>query len=566
MNNRLFYLIATIILCISCAYIAHTYKQTDISSDELVHVATGMEWWENGTYYFEALHPPLSRVAIAMLPYLSGERLGNEYYKDAKFINTPAGYKAVFEARYKAGKQVFFGKDEEHYRKMLVLTRIMTLPFFILGGFLVAIWSRKLFGDFAGIASVSMYAFLPIIVSSAMLATTDMSMATFLIASLIAFEKWLIKPSNKYALVLGVAFGFLCISKFSGPIFFMLLAAPLIILKDYANKSLSRGFSSKIIGQLLLSSFVTFMMIWSIYRFDVAPLNYPFFLGNGAVENFLSSMDISTETSEYIANLRIVPFPEFFHGLGDLSMRVKVKFAGYIFGQVLDHGVWYFFFAATLFKTPLAFLIFTMIGSIICIKQYTNQSWQKALPLLYMTTLYAASTTFNINIALRHILPVFFFASIICGPAIILCIKNRKLMIPAIALLISFFTLPLYTKPISYFNILAGDHPENILVDNDLEIGQEITIARDRLKELGILEQTKLYSFPVTSPSFFGFKDYYSFSDTPHTKDFRIKFGQKKYILISITLLKILDPNQLGDIENLKPIERICDSFMLYKR
>ena len=43
--------------------------------DESNHLATGLEWWQFGTYTMWTENPPLPRLAVAALPYAYGMRL-----------------------------------------------------------------------------------------------------------------------------------------------------------------------------------------------------------------------------------------------------------------------------------------------------------------------------------------------------------------------------------------------------------------------------------------------------------------------------------------------------------
>src|SRR5438552_10955510 len=43
--------------------------------DEPHHIATGLVWWQFGTYRWWTENPPLPKIVIAALPYLNGLRL-----------------------------------------------------------------------------------------------------------------------------------------------------------------------------------------------------------------------------------------------------------------------------------------------------------------------------------------------------------------------------------------------------------------------------------------------------------------------------------------------------------
>src|SRR5438045_6071388 len=52
----------------SASSLSHTF-------DEPHHLATGIEWWQFGTYRWWTENPPLPKVVTALGPYLAGVRL-----------------------------------------------------------------------------------------------------------------------------------------------------------------------------------------------------------------------------------------------------------------------------------------------------------------------------------------------------------------------------------------------------------------------------------------------------------------------------------------------------------
>ena len=66
--------IALVSVLLATLLIVHTYTVFDQTADESAHIACGMEWLDRGTYTLEVFHPPLARVAAALLLYLAGAR------------------------------------------------------------------------------------------------------------------------------------------------------------------------------------------------------------------------------------------------------------------------------------------------------------------------------------------------------------------------------------------------------------------------------------------------------------------------------------------------------------
>ena len=58
------------LVMIASARIVATYSVFNHTFDEPAHIACGMEWLDKGVYRWEPQHPPLARVAAALVPYL----------------------------------------------------------------------------------------------------------------------------------------------------------------------------------------------------------------------------------------------------------------------------------------------------------------------------------------------------------------------------------------------------------------------------------------------------------------------------------------------------------------
>ena len=62
--------------------IVSTYRVFSATYDEPVHIMSGIEWLQFGRLTVNRMHPPLSRVFVALGPYLDGVRWqGKDYYK-----------------------------------------------------------------------------------------------------------------------------------------------------------------------------------------------------------------------------------------------------------------------------------------------------------------------------------------------------------------------------------------------------------------------------------------------------------------------------------------------------
>src|SRR5690349_16254491 len=66
--------IAIAFVAIALIRIVATYPETFSTFDETTHIACGLQYLAEHIYKYEPQHPPLSRAAVALGPFLSGAR------------------------------------------------------------------------------------------------------------------------------------------------------------------------------------------------------------------------------------------------------------------------------------------------------------------------------------------------------------------------------------------------------------------------------------------------------------------------------------------------------------
>src|SRR5271166_3272007 len=147
----------TLLLGVGILRIVSTYYVFNHTIDEPSHLACGMEWWEKGVYRIETKHPPLARISVALLPYLSGLR------SPAEFNNWMETYPIL--------------SADGHYWRNLTLARIGALPYFIIATLVVFFWAKRLFGPPAGLLAAAIFTMVPPILAHSAVAATDIPLA-----------------------------------------------------------------------------------------------------------------------------------------------------------------------------------------------------------------------------------------------------------------------------------------------------------------------------------------------------------------------------------------------------
>ncbi len=459
---------------IGAARIISTYQVFSQTSDEPAHLVTGMEWLERGTYTFEPLHPPLARVAVALGPYLSGLRLTGESH--------------IWEQ----GNEILFAHDR--YLHNLSFARLGALPFFLLATFLVWSWGRKRYGDGPALVATLLFTTSPVVLAHAGLATTDMALTAAFTAVLMVFINWLERPSYLRSAALGVAVGFATLSKFSALVFLPGCAIALLawrwVLERGPQKSTVPADSFRLGRGLAVAALAMLLLIWAGYRFSISSVTDAAARPHPTIDHLFGTSGTLHNWAYSAAESPLIPAPALFRGLAALRGKEANGHKGYLLGQIRLNGWWYFFPVALVVKTTLPFLILIAAGIFFLGKSaWLERDWIAGGPVVAALALLLVCMPSHINIGLRHILPIYPLLALIGGfGACRLWNSARPKYVGLSVVLILFawhMTSSFRVHPdyLAYFNEIAGQHPERILIDSDLDWGQDLLRLSSALQQ-----------------------------------------------------------------------------------
>ncbi len=431
--------------------IVATYTVYNHTSDEPAHIACGMEWLDKGVYQWEPQHPPLSRVAVALGPYLSGIRCqGTPRTRRFAMLNEGA---AILYAGH-------------HYDRTLALARLGNLPFFWLACAAVYWWGLRQWNRAVAVAALFLFSFLPPILAHAGLATTDMALTATMGAAFVAGVEWLRSPGLKTGACFGAASGLMVLSKFSALLFFPASAGLALAWYLYRERPAWRDIARS--ARAMAPSFAMAislggLVVWAGYRFSFGDAGF--------------------------AHLRL-PAPELYAGVREVMAHNAAGHDSYLLGTRGSTGFWLFYPVALAVKTPLAFLILLGAGLVWVFRKHTSPErlW---LPLAFSMGILVVGLFSRITIGVRHILPIYIGFSLIGAVALVRFLElgnTRQWMRVGLAVVVLWLagsSLLSHPDYLPYFNELAGSEPERILADSDLDWGQDLKRLSARLKEAG---------------------------------------------------------------------------------
>jgi hypothetical protein len=424
-------------MLIASARIVSTYSELSLTADEPAHFACGLEYLQKHLYKYETQHPPLARAMAALGPYLYGARLRGHGGLGEEgvdiIVHSPAPQRTV------------------------TLMRLGILPFFWLGGAIAFLWARKITGPPIAVLAIGLYTLTPPVLAHAAVATTDMALAACLAASFFTMLQWADSPSWRNSIIWGVATAAAVLSKFTALAFFPAAAAlALIFYLAVARPGWNElvNLASKRLAPFLVAVAGGAVVIWAAYWFSFNSL----------------------------------PAPEFFDGIAVAAGHNDRGHPAFLFGSISGRGWWYYFPAALAVKTPAALLVLTVVGIVLCWRFRQNLAY--LMPMAFsLGTLFVAMTG-NVNIGVRHVLPVYIGFCIVSAVALShLMQQTARLQWTAAGLVLWAALSGALSHPdyLAYFNeSILFTRPEKLLIDSDLDWGQDVIQLSRRLRELGV--------------------------------------------------------------------------------
>jgi 4-amino-4-deoxy-L-arabinose transferase-like glycosyltransferase len=584
------------------------------TTDEPLHALSGylIRWMDD--YRVDVEDPPLFLWITTLPQQVSDLKVDpNDPAMKAIFANHDDQWSLVIKAMFRTprtdagttpGETVVYSGSAYINRARLIFTLIGTML-----GAMIALWAYRIAGSKAALIATALYAFDPNFLAHAPRVKNDVMMAWLMVLLLYAIWRF-----GRRATVPGVIFiAAICAigitTKFSAAGFAPILGMGLLCraLLSQPWLSFGRELTSRAqkllvaLGVSIAVAIVCYIAIWASYgfRFSMtsdsrlkfdrhafvfeAKLNEVMSQSRG---RDITAQDIEAHTPSFpirailwLDDHHILP-DGFLYGLLYMYSTGLARSA-FLLGQRSVTGWWYYFPLAMLFKTPLAVLAGALLLSIRgVLRTLRDAAWKRfdwtTFCLWLPIVIYGASAMrMNLNLGIRHILPVYPFIYLIIAVALTKWMASgaRIARVVTLVLVIGALVESLSFWPhfIPFFNVACGRATggARLLGDSNIDWGQDLPLVADWQKDH---HDTRLYLsyFGSADPKYYGIQYIqvaggYAFSDQPvEPKD------KPGVLAISVTNIQgIYDTSPEGRVEReylrqLKPLEILGGSIYLY--
>jgi hypothetical protein len=481
MPRFLLYFLAGLLLALMFSLCLFSMKDDSATMDEVAHLPAGYSYLTQKDMRLNPEHPPLLKdLAAFPLLFIEG-------------INFPSDIKAWKEdinGQWDFGDYFLYHSGNPP-DQMIFWGRLPMVLVLILLGFYIFKWARELFGGKVALLALFLFSFSPTFLAHGRLVTTDVGATAGIFIATYYFIKSLQKPTKKNIVLGGVAFGIAQLCKFS-----VILLVPLFVFLGLIWWLVRLGKLKQTLKILILVFIIGFILIWPIYQYHV--WNYPPERQVRDSEVYLSPYpDFIKKPIIWAAAKPVLrPYAQYLTGLFMVFHRAAFGNTTYFLGEVSNLGWKSYFPIVYSIKEPLAFHILTLIALLYACWLIKKPLWQNTFQrikgwlkshfpefamLSFIGVYWATSLISNLNIGVRHLLPVFPFTILLVSAATISFLREPalKLKYALLGVLIlwqAFSVILVYPHFLAYSNELTGGPDKTYIytVDSNLDWGQDL--------------------------------------------------------------------------------------------
>jgi hypothetical protein len=454
--------------------------------DEDPHIGAGYSYVAGQTYEFNPEHPPLAKdfagLALTLL------------HINPKIL--PA-YETSVNDQWNFGRALIYHSGVDPIT-LIHLAKLPLILFFIFSGWLVYAWTRRTYGPRSALLAVFLFAFCPTVIAHSRFVTTDVPALFGVLLASYFFLKYLNHQNKTNFWLATVSFGIALLTKFSTILlvpYFLLLAIVWAWSQHHEFFKLAGRLVTK---SLLIMALGFVVIVGPIYQLHIT--NYPpaqqkkdatFILNNYSLPLVSNSVIWASDKPILRA------YAQYGLGLAMTYQRAEGGNRTYFLGQFSSNSFKTYFPIVYALKEPIPFLILLLCSIWLGWRSWRNKRepfknkirdhFPAFAMLLWILIYIGASINANLNIGIRHLLPIYGFIFILVAGQIEPLFEIKKWFKVFVFILLGWYAIEfvsVYPYYLTYFNELvggpAGGH--NYVVDSNLDWGQDLWRLGDFVK------------------------------------------------------------------------------------
>jgi len=452
-------------------------REESPTCDEAYNLLAGYLHLTAGNFFICVAYPPLA-TDVSALPLLA--------------LRPRVPPMTTDEASGFKGGRIFLYANRAD--QLLFAARAAMTVFPLLLALIVFLATREMFATAPALIALVLIVFEPNILAHGPLITNDVALAGCLFAAVYAFWRYVVNPNAWRLVASGIAGGLTLAAKHSGLILFPILA--LLALVEVLNphwhdqggparedKPARRRLALRHLLALIIMAAISVAVLWSFYCFRYKPIaGAP----TPSMAPILSAVRSQGTATAIAVAARDHLLPDAY--LAGLAFHYSTDSRPtYLLGRLYAHGVWFYFPTAFAIKSTLGLLLLLALAFGARL-QRLREGRREALWMLIPAVAYLAATmTSNLNIGVRHILPIYPFLSVLAALGVCTLAKKHrawKLVVGGLLLIHAVSSLRAFPNYLSYSNELWGGPSKTyrVLTDSNVDWGQGLPAVKRYLQ------------------------------------------------------------------------------------
>jgi hypothetical protein len=553
---------AAILLGAMAALMIGAARQDSATVDETTVLGAGYTYLKGHRYKMQPEHPPFSQMLPAV-PLL---------FMDVKFSDNArallegrAGYPWTrpwfgmirpWQELFPQGRdnwyfwalpesqlfgQIFVYDGTNDGERMMFRGRLVQILLALGVGVIIFLWVRRATANEpAALAALATWTFNPNALAHGHLITTDIGVTFAMCAAVFLFARLLQSPTPKAAAFCGAATGVALVMKFTA----VILAPIFAVLAAVWWKNLrATGANFWKLAAILIGSAWAVVLLVYFPRWSPAP-------------PLPDAQAVALGVPGWFRSLRpmLIP-PDFFKGLALTLGHSRTGHDAYLMGNWSHSGWWYYYPLAFLFKSPLAFVIFTLIAAGLCFKRIKSAGPLEIAPWVAAMVFVVLAMTSKVNIGVRHILPVVPLVCVGIGCAVPRLNRWFVGALLAWQFLVTLLAHPLYLQ---FFSEAVGGAKNGYkyLLDSNYDWGQDAKRLKKFLDEHGIQH---IYL------DYFGTQFSIEYLKIPNTRVNAEQARQLRDGWLVVSASQLMRPEWAWLRESRQPVARVAHTLFVYQ-
>ena len=423
---------------------------------------------------------------------------------------------------------------------------------------LLAWWTQRKFGALAAIIALTLFVFDPTVIAHGRYVKSDMLFTLLSFLAVIAWVSYVQRPRATALVAAGVALGLAAACKFSAVFLFPTLLLLGLRLKWRGVRAWAAATGIAVVVVLCFYApeapkLIPVSRNERLTHADWHPLR-----------DVIRRDTFTGKALAWVGSRLGWRDHSLLVGVAQLEAEDNSGQPAFLFGEFSLTGWWYYFPAAFLVKTPVATLAAIGLALVLGLIAWRPPNFLTLALLLPVAIYLAIVMTSNLNIGIRHLLPIYPFLFVLVGATLAAWNgKSKAVVVGVLGAALAAESLAIFPHYLAFFNVLSGGpaNGPNLLVDSNLDWGQDVKKLKRYVDQ---------HAIPRVCMAYFGTADldYYGlpYDTLAHERAEAEAMSRDCVLAVSATLLEgvYLPDDSFAWLRERKPTARVGYSIYVY--